>query len=236
MGGTVYTRARGRALIRLAGAVLGISTVLALVGCGAGQITQTDTEVASVNGANGDAGPIAVRNAQLTFPDNADRYYHPGDRAPLEVYIANSGQITDKLTSVRSPAAAGAEISGGTTLFPATALRAMSPNGATPKQSTGAGVPPAEQSVGASVSKSPSESAPGSSSSAESVVTRSSSAAGTESRIDELPISRITIVLTGLNRQVRPGQTISVTFSFAKAGQVRLDLPVGNPETTEGKE
>ncbi|MGH3621853.1 MAG: hypothetical protein ACRDQ5_08695 [Sciscionella sp.] len=224
-------RARGRALTRFAGAAIGLGTALALVGCGAGQITQTDTQVGSVNGANGNAGRIAVRNAQLAFPDNPDGYYRRGERVPLEVYIANSGQTTDTLTAVRSPAAAGGEISGRTTVLAMTALRAMTPrDAATLEPSTSAGAP-AEPGTSASGSSQESSSAQEkSSSAAESGAARpSTSSGGNGSRVDNLPVWRVSIVLTGLNRDVRSGQTIPVTFSFAKAGQVRLVVPVGNP-------
>ncbi|HET9118109.1 MAG TPA: hypothetical protein VFN75_08575, partial [Pseudonocardiaceae bacterium] len=49
------------------------AAVLALVGCGAGQITQTDSQVAAVNGAYGNAGStIALRNVLIPYPSNPD--------------------------------------------------------------------------------------------------------------------------------------------------------------------
>ncbi|MGH3882511.1 MAG: copper chaperone PCu(A)C, partial [Pseudonocardiaceae bacterium] len=38
------------------------AAAVALAGCGAGQITQTDSQVAAVPGAYGDVGSIALRN------------------------------------------------------------------------------------------------------------------------------------------------------------------------------
>ena len=42
-------------------AALAAGLGLVAVGCSAGQVTQTDTQVAAVDGASGNADPIAVR-------------------------------------------------------------------------------------------------------------------------------------------------------------------------------
>lgn len=92
-------------------------SALALSGCAAGQITQTDAQVAAVNGASGDLGPIALRDAVLAYPDGEDVFgYAAGDEAPLLVTIVNSGNQTDELVSVSTPA--GEVVVDGMTTIP----------------------------------------------------------------------------------------------------------------------
>ena len=65
------------------GAVLG---ALALAGCGAGQITQTDTQVPAVVGANAGVGAIVVRDAYIEFGEQAQgaNIYPRGRRRAAE--------------------------------------------------------------------------------------------------------------------------------------------------------
>ena len=94
-------------------AALAAGLGLVAVGCSAGQVTQTDTQVAAVDGASGNAGPIAVRNVMLAFPPDGNRY-HEGDDVPMTFVIANTGETPDKLLSIKSDAAEGeVEIVGG---------------------------------------------------------------------------------------------------------------------------
>lgn len=97
--------------LRLVPAAIGVGAALALTGCSAGQVTQTDTQVAAVNGASGQAGPVTVRNAEFSFPSNQP-YYPVGSSVPVEVVLANNGTTGDQLVEVRSEYAGSAEISG----------------------------------------------------------------------------------------------------------------------------
>jgi len=91
----------------------GLALLLAgTTGCGVGQSTQMSEQLAAVNGANGDAGPIAVRNAQLLYPEGGDHFYQAGSDAALVATIANTGATEDELTSVTTPAAASVAIDG----------------------------------------------------------------------------------------------------------------------------
>ncbi|GAA4853057.1 copper chaperone PCu(A)C [Saccharopolyspora rosea] len=108
--------------LRLIPAALGLGTVVALAGCSAGQVTQTDTQVAAVNGGNGVVKQIAIRDAQFTFPASGSDY-RAGSSAPLELVLSNQGQ-DDKLVSVSSPYAASGTVGGTTDLRQGTALRA----------------------------------------------------------------------------------------------------------------
>lgn len=108
--------------LRLIPAALGLGTVVALAGCSAGQVTQTDTQVAAVNGGNGVVKQIEIRDAQFTFPASGSDY-RAGSSAPLELVVSNQGP-DDKLVSVSSPYAASGTVGGTTDLRQGTALRA----------------------------------------------------------------------------------------------------------------
>src|ERR1041384_4266852 len=81
---------RERRSLRFAPAVVGIA--LALAGCSAGQISQTAGMEPAVNGSNGNAGAIAVRDIQLAYP--ADGGYARGADAVVLGSIVNSGRPT----------------------------------------------------------------------------------------------------------------------------------------------
>ena len=132
-------------------AALAAGLGLVAVGCSAGQITQTGRQVAAVDGASGNAGPMAVRNAMLAFPPDGNRY-HEGDDVPLTFVIANTGDQADKLLSIKSEAAeAEAEIAGSKDIPAQYALRA---------EYDAAHAPSKSSSPSASKSSSPSSSNP----------------------------------------------------------------------------
>jgi copper(I)-binding protein len=209
-----------------------------LTGCGAGQITQTDTQIASINGANGDAGSMSVRNVTLAFPANAQGVYPPGASAALIVTIVNNGLTADTLTGVSSPAVTRATIDGSatgaknipggfsvtsfgqsaapsaptTTAPPSAPSSASPPSGGAP--SSGASVPPGVPNGSGHISPAP---------------------PAPTGAAPELP-GTITIELTGIKSlngaPLRAGLTIPITFTFAHAGQVTLaQVPIGAPSS-----
>lgn len=169
---------------KLGSAVLGLGAALLVTGCGAGQITQTDTQVAAINGASGQAGSIAVRNAELAYPGHVQPpAYLRGTDAPVMMTIVNQGGSADELVSARSDAATNITIQGSSTI-PADSALAIGPT-----------APTAGQQLHGEM------------------------------------------VLQGLTREIRPGQTVSTTLTFRDAGQVQLEIPVQVPEeprTSEG--
>mgnify|MGYP001242960053 CR=1 FL=1 len=115
------------ARLRLISAALGLGAVVALGGCSAGQVTETDTQVAAVNGGAGDVQEIAVRNATFSFPASGT-LYPAGSSAPLQAVLTNEG-ADDKLVEVTSPyTTAPATVSGTTALPSRTALHATGTN------------------------------------------------------------------------------------------------------------
>ncbi|SHE75316.1 copper chaperone PCu(A)C [Streptoalloteichus hindustanus] len=209
--------------LRLVPVALGLGAALALAGCSSGQITQTDTQVAAVNGAEAVRGSITVRGAQLAYPTGKGLYAEGSD-APLIINIVNTGDNPDKLLSVSSPDAAAGKVEGSTDLpghfALATELRDSDGQGgqaqSTPPKATATGVPGQQTGgTGAPTTGTPTAGAP----------TGATGATG----VGRTEPGKVKITLTGLKREVGPGQTVKVTFVFEKAGEVTLDLPIGAP-------
>jgi copper(I)-binding protein len=91
---------------------------LALAGCGAGQVAQTAEQVTASGGGEARAGPVVVRDVQITYrrPVPSGTVYEPGAAAPLQVTIVNEGAGGDRLLAVSSPIAASGEITGDAAL------------------------------------------------------------------------------------------------------------------------
>lgn len=84
---------------------LPLIAVLALAGCGAGQITETMEQQASVDGVNGSVGNIDLRNVSLAYPENG--VYEKGSEARVEAVIVNNSTSPDRLLSMRGASASG---------------------------------------------------------------------------------------------------------------------------------
>ena len=99
------------------------AATLMLVGCGAGQITQTDSQVGAVDGAFGNVGnSIALRNVLIPYPPDQAGAYPIGSTVPVLLNIINQGDSADELVGVDSPAASQMLIEGTTQVPPGTAL------------------------------------------------------------------------------------------------------------------
>lgn len=84
--------------VAMAGAA---ATCLAASGCSAGQITQTATQVAAVNGASAEKAGIALRNVFIGIAADAP----PTNRAELKFYAINTGEEPDRLLAIESEGA-----------------------------------------------------------------------------------------------------------------------------------
>lgn len=202
-----------------AAAILGVMIgAVTLTGCGAGQITQTSTQVSAVGGANVTAGAIAIRDAQIEFPGKAaaGNVYQTGSSAPLRMIIINSGGQSDRLVSATSPITQSVQVSSGAEI---PAGRSLSIEGKpapvvvpTPTGAASTGTP-ATGSAGATPSSRPTPTpAP----------TTSAAPAGAEREAH--------VVLIGLSQEARAGMVYEVVLTFEKAGPVKVNVPVGNPD------
>src|ERR1700754_1390767 len=119
--------------------------ITALAGCGAGQVAQTSTEGAAIDGANSaGTGPVVIRDAQIAFGsrDEGSAVYQAGGIAPLQMWIINQGEQADRLLSAVSPAATSVSISGATALPPGGTIVAT---GQAPDSAAAPSATPAEQ-------------------------------------------------------------------------------------------
>ncbi|MGV8873874.1 MAG: hypothetical protein ACOH2Q_15185 [Rhodococcus sp. (in: high G+C Gram-positive bacteria)] len=155
---------------------------LALTGCGAGQISQTATQVAAVNGNSANVGDIELRNVHVVYPDSQEYSITPGGTVELGFTAINSSPaVADELTGISSPEAQITIVdeaeSGSNQIAPLTAL--------------GAGAP-------------------------------------ADTQLDDplLPIQLIKVEMADISENVRPGLTLPVTFEFANAGEVVVNVPI----------
>jgi copper(I)-binding protein len=83
-------------------AACGLAAAVMLSGCSAGQVSQTATQEAAVNGTSANIGKIAVRNAHLRVDLTTD-YAQPGSDVEL-IFVATSDSpdVNDKLVSITS--------------------------------------------------------------------------------------------------------------------------------------
>ena len=226
------------------GAVLG---AIALAGCSAGQITQTDTQVPAVVGAQrrGRRGRwCATRTSSSASRPRAPTSTRGGGAAPLKMSIVNSGIQPDRLVSASSPAAAsvddhrrrrcstrsGAAHRGRRRGGPprraapaASPVRSGAPAAAGPTRPERGRRPAqrrADHAPGDEIGGAGQEEgqAPAAEPSSAAPATPRAGTGGAEAGGREGQV-----VLTGLTEDVRAGLTYPVVLNFERAGQVTLD-------------
>jgi copper(I)-binding protein len=202
---------------------------LGVAGCSSGQVTQTDTIEPAVNGNQGNVGNIALRDVVLAYPESGS--YDAGGDAPLTLAIVNIGGTDDELTSVSSPAAAKVELIGRASLPGRSGLQVVVPE----SSGSSSSVEPTESSA-------PGSSQPSGIASGEPAPTGGSGIASGEpaptaepsvTPTDVAPedVGTMSIVLTGLTKDLPIGRNVPITFVFADAGQITITVPIDSPES-----
>lgn len=215
----MVSRETTRPLRKLVPAVaIGVSALLGIVGCSAGQVAQTAEMEPAVNGNMAQVGNLMLRDVMVAFPENGEPYT-VGEDAPLLLTIANVGGDDDELIGVTSPAGT-VEIVGNGKVPGHTSLQVVLP-------ADNPSAPTAESSAPETTSSAPSTTGSQSPSSAPPVTTTT----------EEAPdvVGTISLVITGLTGDLPYGKTVPVTFEFAKAGTVTVSLPVGAPATARAE-
>jgi copper(I)-binding protein len=116
-----------RSAVTVALAACGLA-VAALSGCSAGQVSQTASQQAAVNGTAATVGSISLRNVHIRAPQSGD-YVQPGSEVELLFVASNeSPDRPDKLTSITSDAGT-VTLSGDTSLPPGGVLVVGEPDG-----------------------------------------------------------------------------------------------------------
>lgn len=212
------------------GTALLMVTLAGPAGCASGHVTHTADQESTVNGASGEAGAIAVRDAVFVFPPGEEHYYHAGATVPLRLTIVNTGDDDDRLVAVQSPAAGSARVEG-TTKVPANAsIRAIAGEPGTQAATQTA---TAEQTTtGTATSTQSPSSGPAATTTAPGTTSPVTSSAGPPATPtgSALEPGELTIVLEKLTEDVRPGRTVRVVLLFEKAGELVLLVPIGSPE------
>ncbi|MHC1558699.1 copper chaperone PCu(A)C [Actinomycetospora sp. C-140] len=98
-----------------------LTAALALAGCSAGSVTQTDTVVSQADGATGQVGPIVLRD--LSIDAGEAQNVPSGGEVPLRGTIINEGPTADRLVSVSTPYALGARQEGANVVPGSNAIR-----------------------------------------------------------------------------------------------------------------
>lgn len=111
-------------------AACGLAAAIALTGCSAGQVSQTATQQAAVNGSSVNVGNMQVRNVHIRADQNSD-YVQPGRDAELIFQVANVSPDTgDKLVSVTTDIGT-VSVSGDTSVPAGGTLIVGTPDGQT---------------------------------------------------------------------------------------------------------
>ena len=202
---------------------------LALSACASGQVAQTAQMSPTVDGQLAQVGSLAIRNVALDYP--AGGVYERGSDARLRMVVVNGGVAPDSLVSVSSPVATDVTISAGGSAE-VTGSGTPEPTGSASESAS----PTATPSDTASGTATPSAS-PGGSASPSPTASPTPSPTPENAQIQIPPNSYVSfredgprIMLTGLTRQLRPGQNLVVTLTFQRAGSVTMTIAVGTPE------
>ncbi|WP_326566706.1 hypothetical protein VSH64_33255 [Amycolatopsis rhabdoformis] len=201
--------------------VSALGAVLVLAGCGAGQITQTDTQQPAVNGTYATVKTLALRNVAIQYPAQGAAY-SAGQSAPLTLTIANQGAKDDQLLSISSDGTQSPAQIGGATDIVAGHTLVIGPDDAV--ESTNEQAPPATSS---------SAEAPATGTSSTGAPSSSASASPGDGGAVATPLNQGTASLQGLKQPLWPGMTINVTFTFRDAGPITVEVPVAAPAHVE---
>jgi copper(I)-binding protein len=164
----------------------GLAVAATLVGCSAGQVSQTATQQAAVNGTAATAGNITLRNVHLRAAQTSD-YVKPGSDVELIFVAANeSPDTSDKLTSITSDSGTVA-LTGDTSLPAGDVLVVGEPDGQT------------------------------------SALEQAETADAATAKVD-------------ISKPITNGLTYNFTFTFEKAGDITVPVPISAGEAPRREE
>ncbi|BDC70778.1 LpqE protein [Prescottella equi] len=122
----------------MAAVALAAGATLMLSACGAGQISQTATQVAAINGNQATSGDVALRNVHVVYPNSEEFSIEPGGDAELAFTAVNlSESKSDRLKSIKTDYAGSVKIDekdGTLEIKPQFALGAGNPDVSVPEE------------------------------------------------------------------------------------------------------
>jgi copper(I)-binding protein len=172
---------------------------LVITACSAGQVNQTSTQLRDKVGATDRVGDLTLRQVQLAYP--TDGSYAPGDDAELQMSIVNSGSEDDALVGIKGTGFSEVRVTGSAsgTVSASSASSSASATTTPPAQAT--------TSTGARA--------------LDITIPADSSVF--------LGENAPTVTLVSLGQELGPAQTMDLTFTFRKAGNVTIPVPVAVP-------
>ncbi|MGY4100252.1 hypothetical protein ACW2Q0_11965 [Nocardia sp. R16R-3T] len=201
-------------------AALAAGAALVLSGCGAGQVSQTATQVAAVNGNHADIDRISLRNVHIVFPASGTEYTNAkGGKAIIALSVVNNGEtVADELTSIATDL-------GTVKITPPAGAPAFR---IAPQQTVVAATSPAAVTAAKSDER-------GATPSGTAAATTSAAPSGDKAAVDAEKRPGL-IEITGLTKDITPGLTYPVTFNFKQNGTVTVQVPVDAGAVTERHE
>jgi copper(I)-binding protein len=181
------------------GIVVTVATALLTSACAAGQHAQTADEKPSLDSANASVGSIDLRGMAIEAPSGSTLYYPVGADMQLKIVIVNNAQTDDQLTSITSPAIRGwgaYETTADADAVLAAHAASSAPATGTP---TSAPIPSAQKNV--------------------TIVGNGRVGYAT-------PEAKGALLLLGATKSIYSATSIPLTFTFANAGQVTVQVPV----------
>jgi copper(I)-binding protein len=204
---------------------------IALTACSAGQVPQTATQNRDKVGPEAAVGDITLRQITLAYPQ--DGLYSAGDDAELQMAIVNSDTEADTLVGIEGEAFDGVVVSGQAT---ASAVPSSPSAATTPATPSTPGAAPATPTTPGATPSAPTT--PGATPVPGTVPTSSApAAASTEVQIPIPAGSTVflggaggpTVELADLSEELTSGQSIEVTLTFQRAGEVTVPAVVATP-------
>ena len=225
-----------RSMMRGATAFAASAAVVAgllLAGCGAGQGTQTEGQQPPISGVNVNSADNMILLRNLAIEYAGIEGYERGESAPVHVRIANVYEnATVRLVSVTSDA--GTVVLAGAGAVPSSSAAASTP---TPAQSSAS--PSGSPSGSPSASRSGSPSASATSASPTEPPIPSGPPVNQQINV-EIPTRGLAILdpssppylmITGLREELKPGQTVTMTFRFDNGVEIETEVPMAVPLT-----
>jgi copper(I)-binding protein len=206
-------------------AALVAAGVTVLAGCQAGQQAQTAEQIPTIDGNYAQVGSLALRDVTIEYPETGS--WPQGSDARLQLVIVNEGREADSLVEVRTDAADRVTLAAAPSSSTSPGPTGTASGSAAPSESA---APSGSAAPSESSSASPSESG------SPAATPEPSPTEATEASIP-IPANGLValrddgpeIMLIGLTRTLRPAQVVPVTFVFAQAGEVTVNVAVAVP-------
>lgn len=189
--------------------------------CAAGQLAATANETPAIDGTTGHLGEMQLHAVAIVAPDGP--CVLPGADAALTFILVNTGRDADTLTGVSSPRFASSaavanagDLAGYASADAGTGTCSPATGSATATTPAPSATPPAPATLPSAAG--PQTVAPG------RLLQLGVYGAGTNG--PGVPTEPIVLLRQLRDGPLYPGQTVAVTFSFASAGAITLQVPV----------